>query len=173
MIDDATTAAFVSAGAWVVVGVLTGFVMHRVPTARLRHDRLLTRPAHWESRGFYRDRLRIHRWKDRLPEAGAFFRGGFAKRRIADRSPEHLTRWAAETRRAEYTHWLVMFAAPFFALWNPWFLTIAMVVYAVAANAPCLMIQRYNRARVARIAGLVAARRTRPGPDEGRAPTAT
>ncbi len=148
MIDDATTAAFVSAGAWVVVGVLTGFVMHRVPTARLRHDRLLTRPAHWESRGFYRDRLRIHRWKDRLPEAGAFFRGGFAKRRIADRSPEHLTRWAAETRRAEYTHWLNIASAPLFFLWCPPWLGLVMVLFALGAHLPFVAVQRYNRLRL-------------------------
>ena len=86
------------AGAWAVIGVVTGFAMHRMPTARLTHDRLLTRPAGWETRRFYRDRLRVHRWKDRLPEAGAFFRGGFAKRHIADRSPAHLSRWAALER---------------------------------------------------------------------------
>ncbi len=157
--------------AWTVIGVGAGYGMHRVSLSRLDHDTWLTRPRRFERGGRTYERLGIRRWKDRTPELGGLFAGGVSKRTSGGRS--RLERYAAETRRAEYTHWLVMFAAPFFALWNPWFLTIAMVVYAVAANAPCLMIQRYNRARVARIAGLVAARRTRPGPDEGRAPTAT
>lgn len=148
MIDDATTAALVSAGAWAVIGVVTGFAMHRMPTARLTHDRLLTRPAGWETRRFYRDRLRVHRWKDRLPEAGAFFRGGFAKRRISDRSPGHLSRWAAETRRAEYTHWLNIAAAPFFLLWCPPWLGAVMIVFALAVHLPFVAVQRYNRLRL-------------------------
>ncbi len=148
MIDDATTAALVSAGAWAVIGFVTGFAMHRMPTARLTHDGLLTRPARWETRRFYRNRLRIHRWKDRLPEAGAFFRGGFAKRRITDRSPAHLRRWAAETRRAEYTHWLNIAAAPFFLLWCPPWLGAVMILFALAAHLPFVAVQRYNRLRL-------------------------
>ncbi len=148
MIDDATTAALVSASAWAVIGVATGFAMHRTPMARLTHDGLLPRTARWETRRFYRSRLLIHRWKDLLPEAGAFFRGGFAKRHITDRSPAHLSRWAAETRRAEYTHWLNIAAAPFFLLWCPPWLGVVMILFALAAHLPFVAVQRYNRLRL-------------------------
>ena len=56
----------------------------------------------------------------------------------------HLERFVVETRRAEATHWLVLAAGPFFVLWNPWGLALVMVAYAVVANVPCLLIQRYN-----------------------------
>ena len=148
MIDDATTAALASAAAWAVIGIVTGFLMHRTPVARLDHDGPLTRSARWETRRFYRDRLRIHRWKDRLPEAGAFFRGGFAKRHIADHSPAHLRRWAAETRRAEYTHWLNIAAGPLFVLWCPPWLALVMVLFALVAHLPFVAVQRYNRLRL-------------------------
>lgn len=46
-----------------------------------------------------------------------------------------------------------MSAAPFFFLWNPVALGAAMVVYALVANAPCLLVQRYNRARLLRLLG--------------------
>jgi glycosyl-4,4'-diaponeurosporenoate acyltransferase len=36
-------------------------------------------------------------------------------------------------------------------LWNPWWLGLAMVGYALAANLPCLLTQRYNRARLMRM----------------------
>ena len=164
-------AILVDVVAWTVIGVSVGYGMHRVPLSRLDHDTWLTRPRHTERGGRAYERLGIRRWKDRTPELGGLFAGGVSKRSSGGRS--RLERYAAETRRAEYTHWLVMAAAPLFALWNPWFLTIAMVVYALVANLPCVMIQRYNRARVTRIAERVAARSTRPGPDEGRASTAT
>lgn len=150
--------------AWTVIGVSVGYAMHRVPLHRLDHDTWLTRPRRCE-------RIGIRRWKDRTPELGGLFAGGVSKRSSGGRT--RLQRYAAETRRAEYTHWIVMAAGPFFALWNPWFLTIAMVTYAVVANLPCLLIQRYNRARITRIAERVTARRARPEPGDGRAPTGT
>ncbi len=161
----------VDVAAWTIVGVGVGYGMHRVSLSRLDHDTWLTRPRAFERQGRAYERLGIRRWKDRTPELGGLFAGGVSKRSSGGRS--RLDRFAAETRRAEYTHWLVMAAAPFFALWNPWFLTVAMVVYALVANLPCLMIQRYNRARITRIAERVTVRSTRPDPDEGRAPTAT
>ena len=56
-----------------------------------------------------------------------------------------------ETRRAEYVHWAAL--APLAAMpwWNPRWLTACMSVYAVAANGPCIVAQRYNRARIENI----------------------
>jgi glycosyl-4,4'-diaponeurosporenoate acyltransferase len=156
---------------WAVVGVVVGYVMHRMPLRRLDRDTWLTRIRPIEDDGRLYDRVRIKRWKDRTPELGGLFAGGVSKRSSGGRS--RLERFAAETRRAEYTHWLVMAAGPFFALWNPWYLTIAMVVYGVVANLPCLVIQRYNRARITRIAVRATTRNARPDPGEGRSPTGT
>lgn len=150
--------------AWAVIGVAVGYGMHRLPLERLDHDTWLTRPRAFERQGRVYERLGIRRWKDRTPELGGLFAGGVSKRSSGGRS--RLQRFAAETRRAEYTHWLVMAAGPLFVLWNPWWLALVMVAYAVVANLPCLVIQRYNRARIDRIAVRATARRTRPGPDD-------
>jgi len=56
-----------------------------------------------------------------------------------------------ETRRAELTHWLLMVPAPFFFLWNPAWAGWVMIVYALLANCPFIMIQRYNRPRLERV----------------------
>ena len=69
----------------------------------------------------------------------------------AGRDPGRPPRYVIETRRARYTHWGIVFAAPLFVLWNPWALWLAMVACAVIANVPCLVIQRYNQTRVLRI----------------------
>ena len=62
-----------------------------------------------------------------------------------------LGRYLVETRRGELAHWAIMAAAPLFLLWNPWTIWLLMVAYAVVANLPCIVIQRYNRARLLRI----------------------
>ena len=51
------------------------------------------------------------------------------------------------------THWLILAATPAFALWNPPGLFVAMVVFALVANVPCLVVLRYNRARLLRRTG--------------------
>lgn len=155
---------------WAVVGVVVGYAMHRVPLRHLDHDTWLTRIRPFEDHGHLYERVAIRRWKDRTPELGELFAGGVSKRSSGGRS--RLERFAAETRRAELTHWLVMAAAPLFFLWNPWWLGVVMVVYAVVANLPCLVIQRYNRARIARMAERPARRRTPPGDGDDR-PTGT
>jgi glycosyl-4,4'-diaponeurosporenoate acyltransferase len=69
-----------------------------------------------------------------------------------------LSRFAAETRRAELVHWCVLALTPFFVLWNPVGLFLAMVAYGVIANVPCIAIQRYNRSRIVRALAWRAAR---------------
>jgi glycosyl-4,4'-diaponeurosporenoate acyltransferase len=41
-----------------------------------------------------------------------------------------------------------MAAVVLFLLWNPPVGVAANVVYAIAANVPCILAQRYNRPRV-------------------------
>jgi glycosyl-4,4'-diaponeurosporenoate acyltransferase len=163
---DLFALAVVDAIAWGALSVGAGYLGHRLPARWLNRDRVLLRLLGFERDGrWYERRLRIKRWKDRVPEAGELFRGGFSKRAVRGRDPGHLARFVLETRRAELTHWLLLAAAPFFFVWNPWWLGVLMVVYALVANAPCLLIQRYNRARLERV--LAAAGAKHPHTPEG------
>jgi glycosyl-4,4'-diaponeurosporenoate acyltransferase len=140
--------------AWAAIGTATGYATHRAPLRRFERDGPFTRLRAFERDGrWYERTLAIKSWKARLPEAGGLFEGGFSKRELrtgADREAV-LRRFVIETRRAEVTHWVVMAAGPFFFLWNPWGLALVMVAYGVIANLPCLLIQRYNRARLLRV----------------------
>jgi glycosyl-4,4'-diaponeurosporenoate acyltransferase len=137
-------------GGWSAV---VGYVAHRRSATAFSADSWLYRRREFERGGRLYERLGIKRWKDRLPEAGALFAGGFSKRSVRTRDREVLERFVIETRRAEWTHWTIMLMTPAFVVWNPWWVEIAMVVYALAANLPCLLVQRYNRARLARLLG--------------------
>jgi glycosyl-4,4'-diaponeurosporenoate acyltransferase len=144
--------ALIDAGVWAAWSALSGYAAHRVSDARLSHDNRLFRVRRFEAGGrFYERVMRIKQWKDLLPDAGALFQGGVSKQDLVGRDREHLERFAVETRRAELTHWLILAAAPWFLLWNPWWLGLAMVGYGIVANVPCVAIQRYNRARLLRI----------------------
>lgn len=136
---------------WGIWSALAGYVAHRRPAAAFSDDSWLYRTRPWERDGHAYERVGIKRWKDKLPEAGALFTGGFSKRSVRTRNREVLERFVIETRRAEWTHWTIMLATPVFIVWNWWWVEIAMVAYALAANLPCLLVQRYNRARLTRL----------------------
>ena len=145
--------ALLDAGVWAAWSAIAGYIAHRLPVARLGRDgwlfRLRRQPARVARR--YERVLRIRRWKSLLPEAGDLFKGGFSKRRVSSHDRAYLERFIVETRRAELTHWMIMAAIPFFFLWNPWWLALAMLAYGIVANVPCLLVQRYNRARLLRM----------------------
>lgn len=142
----------IDAAVWAAIQAAVGYAAHRLPDRRLDHDIWLTRPRRWERDGvFYVERLGIRRWKQRLPEAGALFAGGFDKARLEARSPDHLRRHVMETRRAEIGHWVALLPAPLFWRWNPRWLSVVMSAYAVAVNGPCIAAQRFNRLRLVRV----------------------
>ena len=138
--------------AWAVASTAVGYALHRTPADRLARDGVLTRLRPFEADGrWYEQHLAIKRWKGHLPEAGALFKDGFSKRSLRAATPEQLDRFVIETRRAELTHWILVAVGPLFFLWNPWGLALVMVAYALVANVPCLVVQRYNRARLLRV----------------------
>ena len=142
----------VDVAAWAAVHTATGYLVHRLPARVFDRETFLSRPRRIEAGGaLYVRVLRIKRWKRWLPEAGALFAGGFDKKHLSGRDPTYLATYVRETRRAELGHVLAAAAAPLFFLWNPWYVGIVMLVYAVVANGPCVAAQRYNRLRMLRI----------------------
>jgi glycosyl-4,4'-diaponeurosporenoate acyltransferase len=134
--------------AWGVFHAATGYAAHRLNESRLSREGWLLRPRRFETGGrWYRRRLRIHRWKDKVPEAGDLFRGGISKRQLPSHDAAGLEMFVRETRRAELTHWWAMCCGPLFVLWNPPLASALLVGYGLVVNLPFIVIQRYNRFR--------------------------
>jgi glycosyl-4,4'-diaponeurosporenoate acyltransferase len=141
-------ALVVDAGVWVMWGVAVGWRMAHRPVEVLRGDGLVLRLRRFERGGRCYERvLGIRRWKDHLPEAGTWF-GGVSKRTLPDRSAGGLARFHAECVRAEVTHWLALVPLLAFPLWSPWWVVAALAAGGLAFNVPCILVPRYNRARV-------------------------
>jgi glycosyl-4,4'-diaponeurosporenoate acyltransferase len=115
-------------------------------------------PVHrWEQGGrFYERVLAIKRWKDHLPDAARLFSGGFAKGTLRARNDDYLRRFVQETWRGELCHWAAIAFTPLFFLWNPCWAGMIMLGYAIVANLPCILVQRYNRGRMQRSIARVA-----------------
>jgi glycosyl-4,4'-diaponeurosporenoate acyltransferase len=134
--------------AWLVISAAVGAAAGFVPDRLLDADSALTRIRPAEAGGrAYRRALRVHRWKDRLPEVHGFGpRSHASKASLAGRAA--VPSLLRETRRAEYVHVAIAAAGPVFFAWNPPWLAAAMVAGGLGFNAPFIVVQRYNRARL-------------------------
>ena len=86
-----------------------------------------------------------------MPDGGGLFKGGFPKKNLESSDSKYLKTFLYETKRAELTHWLTILPAPIFFLWNIRLAGIIMIVYVLIANIPCILLQRYNRARLSNL----------------------
>jgi len=143
--------------ALVLVNIATWAVFHlglaalatALPLRRFSPDSWICRARRWERGGkIYETWFAVRRWKDRLPEGANILGTGFKKGRLERRDPDYLRLYSHETCRSEICHWWVWLCGPLFFLWNPSWAGWVMIVYATFANMPCIISQRYNRARL-------------------------
>lgn len=147
---------------WPAIHLSLSSLFVHLPARWFGKDNRLTAPRPWErGGGFYRDRFAVRRWKAMLPD-GAPWLGGFAKKALRSRDPGYLNRFLLETRRAEMAHWCMLGCLPVFFLWNPPWACCVMALYALAANLPCIVTQRYNRLVLARLTQAMSGSRVRP-----------
>jgi glycosyl-4,4'-diaponeurosporenoate acyltransferase len=141
-----------SALGWLLWSLLVGGLANRLPAGWLSARWLSAGQgsAGWETPGFYERHLAIRRWKPWLPDAGDALPGGLRKASLARRDRAQLGRLVQETRRAELVHGMLW---PFWmvtSLWLPPAGVLLNLAFACAFNLPCLLVQRYNRLRLAR-----------------------
>ncbi|MDA8062126.1 MAG: hypothetical protein M0T80_06790 [Actinomycetota bacterium] len=141
----------VDAATWAGWSIAAAVGTSRLPDSSLRRDGPVTRLRAWERGGLVYARLGIRRWKGHLPDLGAIF-GGRRKRLEDRRDPQAWSDMAAETRRAERTHWLILLALPVEAAVRGGVILAPMTLYAAASNLPCIAAQRYNRGRLLALA---------------------
>ncbi|EXJ16992.1 glycosyl-4,4'-diaponeurosporenoate acyltransferase CrtO family protein [Imhoffiella purpurea] len=135
---------------WICFHFGSGYLAYLLPNAAIGRLPLVNASYSWENDGKFYEGLGIRTWKDRLPEAGAFFPGGFSKRRLLRQDASYLGKFVLETSRAECSHWLTWGLSLTFFAWNPWEIGVVMLVYGALSNIPFILVQRYNRARLRR-----------------------
>lgn len=134
---------------WFVIHMGMAYLFTRLPERYINTEFWLFRPRQWERNGsIYSKILGVKRWKEYLPDGAALFKGGFRKKRLTRTGSAYYRRFIIETCRGEAAHWAVIFCTPVFFIWNYWWVNIIMVLYALTANIPCIVTQRYNRLRL-------------------------
>lgn len=107
----------------------------------------------WETENdFYNRKLKIKRWKDKLPQYIA--KNGFSKKQmknLSEMSPKYIKSFIVETCRAEWDHLACCAYSLISFIINPLFYAVLFSVIVVLCNIPFIAIQRYNRLRLLRL----------------------
>lgn len=164
---DPAVALAVSAVAWAAAGVVVGAAWARASDARVVRPRAIARLRGWETREAYRRATRVHRWKHLVPDAGAWFGGrrkrlgdagggaasdGAAGGGAADHGAAARARVGVEVLRAELVHWTMLAVSPAWLAWSRGWVLAVNAAFAIAINAPCIVVARSTRVRLAAVA---------------------
>lgn len=138
--------------AWFFFHYFISYVCLKIPLAYFLKDvrwgKLLT---YEENGAIWHKLFHVRRWKGRIIEGSSIVKSSYNKKHLHGIDKENLTIFAAETKRAELTHWLLMIPGPLFFLWNPVWAGWIMIGYAIMVNFPFIIVQRYNRGRIEKI----------------------
>lgn len=138
--------------AWYSFHMFLSWVARNISNQFLEENKQWFRTRKWENSGdVWQQLFRIRSWKSYLPDGTKITKKGFDKTRLRQFDQANLELFALETRRGELAHWMMIPPAGLFFLWNPPWAGWLMVVYALIANIPFIMVQRYNRPRLERL----------------------
>lgn len=136
----------------IALGIAAHFIGEAIPAASFHYDRFPYRAWRWERDGRIYDGLRIRKWKDRLPDMSRVMPDMVPKR--LGKSPTSSDAWrlVRETCRAEIVHLGLCICAPaIYFFWWSW-IGVMLVCLTVLGNLPFILIQRYNRPALVRLA---------------------
>lgn len=138
--------------AWTFFHLVISAVCLKLPLTWFLKDRFWFRTFSFEQYGALWQRLfRVKSWKGLILDGTIFLKKGYSKKGLQGTKSRDLIVFAAETKRAELTHWLSILPAPLFFIWNPVWAGWGMILYAVVFNLPIIVVQRYNRGRISAI----------------------
>lgn len=148
----ATPTILLDITAWLIIHVGVSYLITHIPLDSFDSVFWLYKQKQWEKGGkIYMRIFRLKKWRKRLPDGAALFKKGFQKKHLKNLDAIYINDFIKETCRAELAHWIMILFSPMFFIWNIWWVGIVMIIYAMSANLPCIIIQRYNRIRLKRV----------------------
>ncbi|MBO5277186.1 MAG: hypothetical protein J6B05_00860 [Clostridia bacterium] len=178
VVSLAASTAFFSVLGWtalataavILVDALTATICRLLPAKCANPEKKIFQVSAKEKK-FY-EKLKIRKWKDRVPEIGQFT--GFRKNKIVDpKSVEYLERFLLEACYGEIGHivscitsYLILLLFPLYELWFAVAIPVATV--SLLLNIPSFCILRYNsyKLRVLRDSNLKKQRRQQSATQE-------
>lgn len=144
---------------WTAIQIIVPLFCLQIRDKYLSASSVFFKTYKWEKDGdFYNKVFKIRKWKHLLPDGGATTKNGFKKKHIDTTSKENLYKFNTESCRAELVHWVLILPFWLIGFIAPPFVIPVMLLYALVANLPCIIAQRYNRPRISKLLVKIEAR---------------
>lgn len=131
----------------IAIGIASHFIGEAIPRDRFDAKSALFRTRAWERGGRIYEKLKIQKWKDRMPDMSRIMKDMVPKRVGA--CPKAADVWVlvGETCRAEAVHWGLCVASLAICLFwlDMLWAGLALSLAVILGNIPFILIQRYNR----------------------------
>lgn len=132
-------------------GILSNVIGEMLPRTKFNSEKQPYAPQKWENGGEYYERFNIRQWKDKLPDMSKIKRKMTPKRLKGKVNRYSLERLVQETCVAERVH-RALITVGFGCLWiYPDGGMFVAIIWSIG-QLPYIMIQRYNRPRLKRVA---------------------
>ena len=126
-------------------GAASHFIGEALPRERFDPGSFPFAPRRWERSGKFYRALRVHAWKDKLPDMSRVAPDMVQKRVSLASSSAEVRRVAVETCVAEAVHWVLMLLSFLIYLLCPTPVGAALAALYALSHIPFILIQRYNR----------------------------
>lgn len=135
-----------------LLGLTSQLIGMCLPRGWFKHGSFPYRSFGWEKGGKVYDKLKIKKWKTKVPDASRIVKSMMPKQIQTRPALEQTERMIAETCVAESVHFaLMIFGFGCVFVWHGVGGVTVSVLYALG-NVPFILIQRYNRPRQAALA---------------------
>ena len=130
------------------IGILSNIIGNALPRRWFHADRFPYKCWKWENGGKIYRKLKIQKWKDKLPDMSKVDPTMYRKEVDTARNPDNLQRLIDETCVAEIVHdVLIVLSLAVVDIW-PGVWGWIVWVCCFFGNFPFVLIQRYNRPRL-------------------------
>jgi glycosyl-4,4'-diaponeurosporenoate acyltransferase len=150
----------------VLIATVGGFISFAIgqslPRRWFDYDAFPYRDFAWEKKGKIYNSVRVHDWKDWVPDMSRFVPFMVKKKAALARTPEAMARLIRETCVAEVVHWgLIAVVSPIIACSSGGALGLTLGTAYGVGNLSFVIIQRYNRPRLREILTRMEERKNR------------
>jgi len=137
----------------VLISIIAFPIGRSIPKKWLRFDRYPFKDFRWENGGKVYHRFAIREWQDKVPDMSKIMKKHMKRKSLPPGSTAEDVKYLLdETCVAEVVHALLCVAALYcIKLWRAKGGIIFYFLYVVVFNLPYILLQRYNRPRLARL----------------------
>lgn len=146
------------------IGILAHIIGEAYPRNRINHKKFPLTPFSWERGGEIYIKLGIKKWKDALPDMSKIMKDMVPKKVRFGSSSADVERLILETCVAEITHDILCLVSPviiFFWAQTSLITGVLLTLLYIICNIPFIMIQRFNRPNLMRLAERLSKREQR------------